>query len=158
MRYYIYKDGNVVGPFEPAQMPQLGVTPQSQVCIEGANEWHPASAFSELAPIFPNLRTIEQRQTHNGAIGLILSLLALIGECVFLAELETLSWPTQLIASLFGIVGLVFCIVGFKEKSKIYSILGLVANVVGVILSIVCYWLLLAKASVNTAVSMYGYF
>ena len=144
MRYYIYKDGNVVGPYEPTQLPQLGLTANSQLCAEGSNDWYEAKYYQELAFLFPK----SQSSSSNGLIGMIASIVALVAQYVVVHN-GWLNWPAELIVTAIGIFGLIKSIKGFKDPSKAFATIGLILNIAGLIWSILCYIVLLGIASIK---------
>ena len=64
MKYWFYSDGNILGPYEPAQMPALpAFSEESLVCSEAATgdnpgDWRPASQIEEIAAVLSSGRTL----------------------------------------------------------------------------------------------------
>lgn len=143
MRYYIYKGGNVMGPYEPNQLPQFGLTSQTQVCIEGANQWLPAANFPEIAPFIPKV----QADGNKGLIGFIASIVALVAQWIVWEN--GIPFLGELLVTVIGIIGLINCIKGFKEKNKTLAVIGLILNIIGLLWSLFCYICLLGFASIK---------
>lgn len=52
MKYYIIKNGQQLGPMEPYEAAQLGITPDTMVWTDGMADWAPAGQIAEFAPFF----------------------------------------------------------------------------------------------------------
>lgn len=52
MNYFVYQDDQVYGPYTPQDLMSF-VTPDTLVCLEGAEEWQRAGDVPELAPFLP---------------------------------------------------------------------------------------------------------
>lgn len=129
MRYYIYKDQKVMGPYEVSQL--SGLTPESQVCVEGGNEWCRADSVPEISAILPE--PAKKSDKNDGAIGIIASFIAVV--IIFLTSkaLDSIDHTTcyllMIIASIAIIIGAIFCVSGLiKDKSKASSIIGIILN------------------------------
>ena len=128
MRYYIYKDQKVMGPYEVSQL--SGLTPESQVCVEGGNEWCRADSIPEISAILP------KPAKNNGTIGIIASFIAVV--IIFLTSKVvdsmrghdyTLCYSLMIVASIAIIIGAIFCVIGLiSDKSKASSIIGIIIN------------------------------
>ncbi len=163
MRYWLTINGKVEGPYYPQELLRMGCNASTLVCVEGGNEWQYASYVPELSTIMPEPAVpvtalpATGAQTGKGLIGLALSAVALIAEIVFWNDIDKLSFLLQLIVSIVGIVGLVYCIKGFKEKNKTFAGIGLTVNIIALIASLFFYELLLAKGSISMAGSLLNY-
>lgn len=61
MKYYIAQNGQPVGPFEPNELLQHGLTNDTQVWNESMTGWMPASQVPELTPLLTQ-QTYQQYQ------------------------------------------------------------------------------------------------
>ncbi len=128
MRYYIYKDQKVMGPYEVSQL--SGLTPESQVCVEGGNEWCRADSIPEISAILP------KPAKNNGTIGIIASVIAFviifsISKALDSVKRNNISWfyLFMIIASIAIIIGAIYSVSGLiKDKSKASSIIGIILN------------------------------
>lgn len=50
MKYYIVINGQQLGPMEPREATQYGLTPETLVWTEGMADWAPAGQIAEFAP------------------------------------------------------------------------------------------------------------
>ncbi|MBQ7212759.1 MAG: DUF4339 domain-containing protein [Muribaculaceae bacterium] len=132
MRYYIYKDQKVMGPYEVSQL--SGLTPESQVCVEGGNEWCRADSVPEISAILPE--PAKKSDKNDGAIGIIASFIAVV--IIFLTSKVvdsmrghdyTWCYLLMIVASIAIIIGAIYSVSGLiKDKSKTSSIIGIILN------------------------------
>lgn len=132
MRYYIYKDQKVMGPYEVSQL--SGLTPESQVCVEGGNEWCRADSVPEISAILPE--PAKKSDKNDGAIGIIASVIAFVIIFSISKALDsmrghdyTTCYLFMIIASIAIIIGAIYSVRGLiKDKSKASSIIGIILN------------------------------
>ena len=69
----------------------------------------------------------------QGLTGFILSLLSLV--CLFVGVQSIFYRILLILAPIFGVIGLIFCLIQLKKGKTILSIIGLIINIIVIVLS-----------------------
>lgn len=163
MKYYIAKNSQQLGPMEPYEAAQLGITPDTLVWTEGMADWAPAGQIAEFSaylsqqPYHPQT-TINQRvNPQSGYQGNQYQQGAGIQQCpsthLVMAILVTLFCCLP-----FGIVSIIYAtkVEGpfysgnyqlaqmNSNKAKNWAIAGIITGLVGGFLYVLFYVLLFA--------------
>lgn len=159
MKYYIAKNGQQLGPMEPFEAANIGITPDTLVWAEGMPDWAPARNIAEFAPYLNQQPPVMPGSGYNATYN------AQPGQQAYAGQQGGMMPPCPSSHLVMAILVTLFCCLPFgivsivyaskvegcynsgnfilaqqnSDKAKKWSIIGIVSSVIFYVIYILLY-------------------